>query len=188
MSKRYLAAGVSALMLALAAPAPSMAQTSTVAMMPYSVAAVQRALNDLGYCAGPVDGTMDQQTAAAIRAYEEDAGITVTGKASADLLASLESADARNVSVADIREIERRLNRRGYSIGVPDGVVDARTTAAIKSCQADAGLVVTGRPSLALLDHLRSLSTVSQNYDPAGATVQQLIEAFRQAVEQGTSN
>ena len=69
MSKRYLLAGASALMLALAMPMPSMAQTSTVMTMPYSVAAVQRALNDLGYAAGPVDGLMGGRTRAAIRAY-----------------------------------------------------------------------------------------------------------------------
>ena len=65
MSKRYLLAGASALMLALAMPMPSMAQTSTVMTMPYSVAAVQRALNDLGYSAGPVDGLMGGKKLAA---------------------------------------------------------------------------------------------------------------------------
>jgi peptidoglycan hydrolase-like protein with peptidoglycan-binding domain len=137
-----------------------------------------------GYKTGPVDGTMDPQTAAAIRDYEADAGLTVTGNANADLLASLEDSNARNLTQADIREIERRLNRRGYTVGTVDGIVDAQTRAAIKAYQGDAGLVVTGRPSIALRDHLRSSSTVSSSYDSPGETVDEFIDTFRKALEQ----
>jgi peptidoglycan hydrolase-like protein with peptidoglycan-binding domain len=124
-----------------------------------------------------------QQTTAAIRSYEEDSGLAVTGKANQALLENLEYSNARNVTERDIREIERRLNRRGYAVGSVDGVVDTRTTAAIKSYQADAGLAVTGRPSLALRDHLRSSSTVSSNYVSPGLTVEQIINELRQATE-----
>jgi peptidoglycan hydrolase-like protein with peptidoglycan-binding domain len=103
---------------------------------------------------------------------------------SEDLLESLEYSNARNVTQRDIREIERRLNRRGYAVGTVDGVVDAKTTAGIKSYQNDAGLVVTGRPSVALLEHLRSSNTVSSNYVSPGDTVEEMIEALRQAVEE----
>ncbi|HVR67738.1 MAG TPA: peptidoglycan-binding domain-containing protein [Verrucomicrobiae bacterium] len=144
---------------------------------------IETELTRRGYKPGPVDGTMDQQTAAAIRSYEDDAGIAVTGKASQALLENLEYSNARNVTERDIREIERRLNRRGYQVGSVDGVVDSTTTAAIKSYQADAGLAVTGRPSLALRDHLRSSSTVSSNYVSPGLTVEQMINELRQATE-----
>jgi len=145
---------------------------------------IETELTRRGYKTGPIDGTMDQQTAAAIRDYEADAGLTVTGAANADLLDSLEYSNARNVTQKDIREIERRLNRRGYAVGSTDGVADSQTTAAIKAYQRDAGLAVTGRPSLALRDHLRSSSTVSTSYISPGATVEQFIEAFRESVEQ----
>jgi len=144
---------------------------------------VETELTRRGYKTGPIDGTMDQQTAAAIRSYEDDAGLAVTGKANLALLENLEYSNARNVTERDIREIERRLNRRGYAVGSVDGVVDTRTTAAIKSYQADAGLAVTGRPSLALRDHLRSSSTVSSNYVSPGLTVEQMINELRQATE-----
>ncbi len=144
---------------------------------------VETELTRRGYKTGPIDGTMDQQTTAAIRSYEDDAGLAVTGKANQALLENLEYSNARNVTERDIREIERRLNRRGYAVGSVDGVVDTRTTAAIKSYQADAGLAVTGRPSLALRDHLRSSSTVSSNYVSPGLTVEQMINELRQATE-----
>jgi len=145
---------------------------------------IETELTRRGYKTGPIDGTMDQQTAAAIRDYEGDAGLAVTGQADADLLDSLEYSNARNVTQKDIREIERRLNRRGYAVGTTDGVADAQTTAAIKAYQRDAGLAVTGRPSLALRDHLRSSSTVSTNYVSPGDTLEEFIDAFRQSVDQ----
>ena len=149
---------------------------------------IEKELTRLGYEAGPIDGTMDQQTAAGIRKYEEDAGLTGSGQSSEDLLASLESAKAQSVDQRDILEIERRLDRRGYAIGNPDGVVDGQTIAAIEAYQKDAGLVVTGRPSIALLQHLRSSGTVSRNYNSSGETVQQLIDTLRQAVGQSSGN
>lgn len=145
---------------------------------------VETELTRHGYKTGPIDGTMDQQTVAAIRDYEDDAGRTVTGIANAALLDSLEDSNARNVTQTDIRDIERRLNRRGYAVGTVDGIADAQTRAAIKAYQSDAGLVVTGRPSIALRDHLRSSNTVSGNYVAPGEPVEQFIDTFRQALEQ----
>ena len=145
---------------------------------------VETELAQHGYKTGPIDGTMDPQTVAAISDYQGDSGLAVNGKASADLLASLEDTNARNVSQADIRDIERRLNRRGYAVGTVDGIIDARTTAAIKSYQGDAGLVVTGRPSIALRDHLRSSNTVSSSYVQPDESVDDFIDTFRQALEQ----
>ncbi|HVR66416.1 MAG TPA: peptidoglycan-binding protein [Verrucomicrobiae bacterium] len=145
---------------------------------------VETELAQHGYKTGPVDGTMDPQTIAAIQDYQGDSGLAVNGNASADLLASLEDSNARNVTQADIRDIERRLNRRGYAVGTVDGISDAKTTAAIKAYQADAGLVVTGRPSIALRDHLRSSNTVSSSYVQPEESVDDFIDTFRQALEQ----
>ncbi len=85
MSKRYLLAGASALMLTLALPMPAPAQTYSVMTIAYSVAAVQRGLNDLGYSAGPVDGLMGSKTRSAIRAYQIDKGLPVSGEPSRSL-------------------------------------------------------------------------------------------------------
>ncbi len=50
---------------------------------------VQKSLKQLGYNPGPVDGAMGRRTAAAIKGYEEANGMTVTGKMSKALVASL---------------------------------------------------------------------------------------------------
>jgi hypothetical protein len=50
---------------------------------------VQKSLKQLGYDPGVVDGAMGRRTAAAIKSYEEANGLTVTGKMSKALVASL---------------------------------------------------------------------------------------------------
>lgn len=50
---------------------------------------VQKSLKQLGYDPGAVDGAMGRRTAAAIKSYEEANGMTVTGKMSKALVASL---------------------------------------------------------------------------------------------------
>jgi hypothetical protein len=50
---------------------------------------VQRALVHTGYYSGPVDGAVGPQTRAAIRAYQADRGLPVTGRIDGSLLRSL---------------------------------------------------------------------------------------------------
>ena len=52
------------------------------------------------------------------------------------------------------REAQERLNALGYNVGAADGAIGPRTTAAIRSFQADKGLNVTGRLDAATLDAL----------------------------------
>lgn len=56
---------------------------------------------------------------------------------------------------AGIVDLQWQLALHGYDPGPADGEPGARTTAAIRHYQADAGLPVDGRPSQALLDHLK---------------------------------
>ena len=88
--------------------------------MPYSVHAVQRALNDLGYAAGTADGQMGSKTRAAIRAYQIDKGLPPSGEPSRSLyghlqnnLAPVVAVDAPGVETARIVEIQERLRERG---------------------------------------------------------------------------
>ena len=61
------------------------------------IANLQRALRDLGYDAGPVDGVLGARTKAAIRAFQADAGLPVTGRLDerleSEMLAALVTAD-----------------------------------------------------------------------------------------------
>lgn len=50
--------------------------------------------------------------------------------------------------------LQKRLSAKGFDTGGADGVIGAKTRAAIEAYQARQGLQVTGDPSLALLRHL----------------------------------
>lgn len=64
-------------------------------------------------------------------------------------------ADASGLTMADRQEVQRRLTAAGFDTGGSDGVIGARTRAAITAYEAQAGLPVTGEPSVALLRRLR---------------------------------
>lgn len=63
--------------------------------------------------------------------------------------------DAAGMTKADRQELQRLLTARGFDTGGTDGVIGARTKAAISAYQASVGLTVTGEPSLDLLRRLR---------------------------------
>jgi hypothetical protein len=54
--------------------------------------------------------------------------------------------------------IQRELAAKGYQPGPADGVAGPRTSSAIRRYQADNGMVVDGRVSLELLNHLRLIT------------------------------
>ncbi len=56
---------------------------------PFDMAVIQRELTKRGYDPGPADGVAGPKTREAIRQYEKDAGITVTGQGSGALQARL---------------------------------------------------------------------------------------------------
>ncbi|MBM2576129.1 lytic murein transglycosylase [Jannaschia sp. Os4] len=64
-------------------------------------------------------------------------------------------ADATGLTIDQRRTLQAGLNRAGYDVGTPDGVIGAKTTAAIEAFQRDRGLAVTGLPSPDLLAALR---------------------------------
>lgn len=70
-------------------------------------------------------------------------------------LAHGRQADNRRMSVAEGSELQTRLARLGYDPGAPDGVIGARTRAAIRAYQLDRGLPADGFASLDLLERLR---------------------------------
>ena len=112
-----------------------------------------------GYASGDLNGTLDPATREAIRAYQSDAGLEVTGEATPELLEHLRQSDIRYGDHADaqlVLNIEDQLQRHGYEVGRVDGVIDSRTREAIRAYQADAGLAVTGEADDPLLAHLQT--------------------------------
>jgi peptidoglycan hydrolase-like protein with peptidoglycan-binding domain len=136
---------------------------------------IEDALSRKGYDVGTVDGMVDAETRAAIRAYQEDARLDITGVANLNLLRHLESSDVRAMSSGDISEIESQLDRRGYVTGPIDGIVDAQTTVAIRAFQTDAALAVTGQPSVGLLAELRRSNVTARS----SSVYRSFMEALR---------
>jgi peptidoglycan hydrolase-like protein with peptidoglycan-binding domain len=142
---------------------------------------IEGALADRGYRTGPIDGTMDATTNEAVRRYQQDIGLPPTGQTDKALLANLEQSDKREVSQRDIQEIERRLDRRAYRPGRIDGIADTQTASAIRAYQTDADLPGNGRPSRALLEHLRTSDVRSAGDADVSNAIQQMIESFVRA-------
>jgi membrane-bound lytic murein transglycosylase B len=63
--------------------------------------------------------------------------------------------DATGMTIADRQDLQRRLTAAGFDTDGSDGVIGAKTRAAISAYQASAGLPVTGEPTLDLLRRLR---------------------------------
>lgn len=63
--------------------------------------------------------------------------------------------DAAGMKIADRAQLQRLLTAQGYDAGSADGVIGAKTNAAIAAYQGANGLPVTGQPSLDLLARLR---------------------------------
>jgi hypothetical protein len=63
--------------------------------------------------------------------------------------------DAQGMTIADRQDLQRRLTSAGFDTGGNDGVIGAKTKAAISAWQQANGAPVTGEPSLALLQALR---------------------------------
>lgn len=63
--------------------------------------------------------------------------------------------DKTGLTMADRQALQQALTRAGYDTGGTDGVMGAKTKAAIAAYQQAAGLPVTGEPSLELLRRLR---------------------------------
>ena len=62
--------------------------------------------------------------------------------------------DRYGFTIADRRELQRRLSAAGFDTGGVDGIFGRNTEAAIRDWQASRGLPVTGEPSRQMLDQL----------------------------------
>lgn len=133
-----------------------------------TVRAVQAELNRRGYGPLAADGVMRPAARAAVMAFEHEHRLPLTGEASQELLKQIlfgappaagaagppevRSPQAQGV----IRDVQRQLAARGYRPGAADGRLSAETIAAIRTFEADQGLVPKGRISAVLLDRLES--------------------------------
>jgi peptidoglycan hydrolase-like protein with peptidoglycan-binding domain len=117
---------------------------------------VEQELQEHGYSVGAVDGVVDARTREAIRAYQADAGLAITGSADDPLLAHLQTSEVTSMPRSALVEVQWILNRLGYLSSAGDGVMGPQSTAAIRRYQGDRGLAITGVPTMDLLGKLRT--------------------------------
>jgi peptidoglycan hydrolase-like protein with peptidoglycan-binding domain len=134
------------------------------------VVAVQQALRNASYYAGPIDGIAGPRTRAAIETYERAKGRALSGEVTRDLLAALNSGlaaepDEREATARPRRPIEPNLRlqavqsalaRAAYGPLPADGLFGPQTRDAIMRFQRDHGLPVTGEFNEALVVELRA--------------------------------
>ena len=125
---------------------------------------LQTLLNGLGYDAGPADGLFGSGTRRAVRAFQAAENLPADGFPTATLLnevrarsgVAVEAArEPRGLGRSGVRELQRLLNRRGHSIGTPDGVIGTRTREAIRDFERARGLPVRGRATDVVLEAAR---------------------------------
>lgn len=128
------------------------------------VIGIQEELIVHGYTPGPVDGKPGRRTAAAIRAYQRDAGLAVTGVPTRELLDHLKfvlpKVNARTTAAAAptsalVTDVQRQLQQRGYYTAAIDGRAGPATRHAVRDFQAAAGLPVTGVVDSRLLAEIK---------------------------------
>jgi peptidoglycan hydrolase-like protein with peptidoglycan-binding domain len=141
------------------------------------VADIQRELARRGYFEGVVDGRSGPRTIAAIRDFEQTAGMRPSGEPTEFLLQSIKRSSAKPSRTATIAStgaaparpssqparndanatapapskriltVQRVLSDYGYGQIKPTGVVDADTQIAIEKFERERKLPVTGQPS-----------------------------------------
>lgn len=138
---------------------------------------IQRELNDRQYGAGRPDGVAGMMTRAAIMAYEQDFGLTITGEPSEELLsrivlgasansggAARQSAQPQSKAATDVvRHVKKQLTALGYATGAGDGALTDEIAAAIRTFEGQNGLPVSGRISAPLVNALATRVAALQN-------------------------
>jgi N-acetylmuramoyl-L-alanine amidase len=148
---------------------------------------VQRQLKGLGYNPGPVDGNYGEQTAAALRAYQQAYRLPVTGRLDDSTLRSLlperfeatrAPLDLSNREV--LQQAQRQLKALGFDPGSTDGTFGPQSEAALRAYQQAYRLPQTGR-----LDDVTLRSLLPERFEASRTSIEPPNrEVLRQAQRQ----
>lgn len=139
------------------------------------ITTVQRELAQRGYYDGALDGLPGPRTEQAIKEFEQNNGLRMTGEPSEQLLNQIRKARHRSEITGSIPHQEeskqstqvlnaqRSLARLGYGPLKFSGVHDASTRAAIERFERDWGFPVTGEITPKLQGELARLLEASLN-------------------------
>ncbi len=142
-------------------------RVAAVAASP-NVVEVQQLLLAQGYQPGAVDGLFGTRTENAIRAYQADQGVAVTGRITEGLLALLRATAATPVSPnavlaaegIQLLAVQTALNQIGYGPISANGTMSNETAQAVRGFQLEYGLDVTGRIDQATIDRLIAIGAL----------------------------
>jgi len=81
-----------------------------------------------------------------------------TDTQSGDAYSTMEPAAGKEMTSMDVRDLQQRLDTKGFSPGPIDGVMGPRTKNAIREFQQANNLPVTGKPTMETMDHLGLLT------------------------------
>jgi len=121
------------------------------------VVGLQEDLNRLGFKAGPPDGMVGMKTRAAVRSYQRARGIPADGYPTPKLIAKLNAetggpeARESHIGKAELLTLQESLDRLGYDVGTPDGILGPRTRRGVRTYQRKNSIPVDGVPTRELL-------------------------------------
>lgn len=111
---------------------------------------LQEALKELGFNPGAVDGVFGSKTESAVKAFQKARGIVVDGIVGRVTWINIDEADQsepvlkKGSKGLPVRRLQHRMSAVGFDTGGVDGRFGAKTEAAVKDLQRNAGLVVDG--------------------------------------------
>ncbi len=127
---------------------------------------VQQHLKAAGFDPQRVDGRVDERTVGALRAFQQRAGLEVTGRVTPKTWAALQKsfilstkpagpAQRLGERSAAVKASEKLLKKLGFNPGKVDGLFDRRTQQAVKAFEKKHGLERDGAISTSQLEKLR---------------------------------
>ena len=150
-----------------------------------TIRSVQQELKTSGYYHGKIDGVVGPNTKSAIRAYQKDQNLAVTGRLNSGTVMKLRGQSAMqnmneaaraannqstnnasaNPSKATIESAQRQLKGKGLYSGAINGKLDQSTESAIRNYQQQNNLTVNGKLDN---DTLNKLGVSTTNQQPQG--------------------
>ncbi|MEZ5817722.1 MAG: peptidoglycan-binding domain-containing protein [Hyphomicrobiaceae bacterium] len=155
---------------------------TTIMLSPAAVRLIQQALNRQGYSAGTLNGTWNDGTRQAARAYQAANDLEPTGTPTIGLINALggfsvisgsygegrtgaggqrwvqetaaDSGTSLYASPAQVRQIQQAINAKGYDCGTVDGTWGSQTGRCATAFQAANNLEPNGRLTVALITAL----------------------------------
>ncbi|MGQ0533340.1 MAG: lytic murein transglycosylase [Caulobacteraceae bacterium] len=129
---------------------------------------LQTLLMGLGYEPGHPDGLFGSNTRRAVSRFQADNDLAADGWPTASLLDRVRvkagvtpepPRTPQGLGRSGVRELQRLLNRLGYSAGRADGVIGSRTRDAIRAFERARGMEVRGRATDVVLEAARAAAS-----------------------------